>query len=103
LGIENKRGAPRRVILDPYFAQANKLMLARHAPHPHAAALFIDWSLSEEGQSMITTFGRVVARKGVKQRFPELVEKESFLVDVDFIGPILDQSGKEFSQIFLGR
>ena len=98
------RGAPvDQVILDPYFAQANKLMLARHAPHPHAAALFIDWALSEEGQSMITTFGRVVARKGVKQRFPELVEKESFLVDVDFIAPILDQSGKEFGQIFLGR
>ena len=97
-------GAPvDQVILDPYFAQANKLMLARHAPHPHAAALFYDWSLSEEGQSMITTFGRVVARKGVKQRFPELVQKESFLVDVDFIGPIMDQTGKEFSQIFLGR
>ena len=98
------RGAPiDLVILDPYFAQANKLMLARHAPHPHAAALFYDWALSEEGQSMITTFGRVVARKGVKQRFPELVEKESFLVDVDFIAPIMDQLGKEFSQIFLGR
>jgi iron(III) transport system substrate-binding protein len=98
------RGAPiDQVILDPYFAQANKLMLARHAPHPHAAALFMDWALSEEGQNMITTFGRVVARKGVKQRFPELVEKESFLVDVDFISPIMDQSGKEFSQIFLGR
>ena len=39
-------------------------------------------------------------RKGVKQRFPELVEKEYFLVEVDFIAPILDQSGKEFSQIF---
>ena len=98
------RGAPiDQVLLDPYFAQGNELMLARHAPHPHAAALFIDWSLSEEGQSMITSFGRVVARKGVKQRFPELVEKDSFLVGVDFIGPILDQSGKEFSQIFLGR
>ena len=98
------RGAPLdQVILDPYFAQANKLMLAHHAPHPHAAALFMDWALSEEGQSLITTFGRVVARKGVKQRFPELLEKESLLVDVDFIGPILDQSGKEFSQIFLGR
>lgn len=97
-------GAPiDQVILDPYFAQANKLMLARHAPHPHAAALFYDWALSEEGQSMITTFGRVVARKGVKQRFPELVQKESFLVDVDFIGPIMDQTGKEFGQIFLGR
>jgi iron(III) transport system substrate-binding protein len=98
------RGAPvEHIILDPYFAQANKLMMSRRAPHPHAAALFIDWSLSEEGQSMITTFGRVVARKGVKQRFPELVEKESLLVDVDFIGPIMDQVGKEFSQIFLGR
>jgi len=98
------RGAPLElVILDPYFAQANKLMMARHAPHPHAAALFIDWALSEEGQTMITTFGRVVTRKGVKQRFPELTAKESLLVDVDFIGPILDQTGKEFSQIFLGR
>ena len=98
------RGAPiEQVMLDPYFGQANKLMVSRHAPHPHAAALFTDWALSEEGQTMITTFGRVVARKGVKQRFPELVEKESFLVDVDFIGPIMDQTGKEFSQIFLGR
>jgi iron(III) transport system substrate-binding protein len=97
-------GAPvDQVILDPYFAQANKLMIARHAPHPHAAALFMDWALSEEGQGIITTFGRVVARKGVKQRFPELVEKEMFLVDVDFISPIMDQTGKEFSKIFLGR
>src|SRR5919106_488355 len=98
------RGAPLdQVILDPYFAQGNDLMLARHAPHPHAAALFYDWALSEEGQSMITTFGRVVSRKDVKQRFPELVEKNSLLVDVDFIGPILNESGREFSQIFLGR
>ena len=97
-------GAPvDQVILEPYYAQANKLMMARHAPHPHAAALFYDWALSEEGQSMITSFGRVVARKGVKQRFPELVQKEPFLVDVDFIGPVMEQTGKDFSQIFLGR
>jgi len=98
------RGAPvDQVIVDPYFAQANKLVLARHAPHPHAAALFMDWSLSEEGQSTVTTFGRVTARKGVKQRFPELMEKELFYSDVEFIGPIMDQTAKEFGQIFLGR
>lgn len=98
------KGAPIDwAILDPYFSQANKIMLARHARHPYAAALFIDWALSEEGQSMITTFGRVVARKGVKQRFPELVAKESFPVDVDFIGPVMEESGREFRQIFLGR
>jgi ABC-type Fe3+ transport system substrate-binding protein len=76
-------------------------MLARHAPHPHAAQLFIDWALSAEAQSIITSFGRVVARKGVTQRFPELMEKDPFLVDVDFLGPNLDRVGKEFTQIFL--
>ena len=40
-------------ILDPYYAKPNMLMLARHAPHPHAAALLIDWTLSEEGQSLL--------------------------------------------------
>jgi iron(III) transport system substrate-binding protein len=98
------RGAPvDQVIVDPYFSQPNKMVLARHAPHPHAAALFIDWALSEEGQSTVTTFGRVSARKGVKQRFPELLEKEIFHADVEFISPIMEQITKEFGQIFLGR
>jgi len=35
-------------------------------------------------------FWPVVDRKGVKQRFPDLVEKESLLVDVDVIAPMLD-------------
>ncbi len=98
------RGAPvDQVIVDPYFSQPNKMVLARHAPHPHAAALFLDWALSEEGQSTVTTFGRVSARKGVKQRFPELMEKEIFHADVEFISPIMEQTAKEFGQIFLGR
>jgi len=96
------KGAPIGwVALDPYFSHANYMMFARHAPHPHAAALFADWALSEEGQSVITTFGRVVARKGVKQRFPELGEKESIAVDIDFIGPILQETSKEFREIFI--
>jgi hypothetical protein len=52
---------------------------------------------------MITTFGRVVGRKSVKQRFPELVDRPMELADVEFIAPLLDQSAKEFGQIFLGR
>jgi len=62
-----------------------------------------DWALSDEGQVPVTTFGRVSARKGVKQRFLELMEKESFHADVDFIRPIMEQTAKEFGQIFLGR
>ncbi len=97
------KGAPIDiVVMEPYLALANYIMLARYAPHPYAAALFIDWSLSEEGEAMATTFGRVVARKGVKQRFPELLEKEPFVVDADFIAPMVEEGGREFRDIFLG-
>jgi iron(III) transport system substrate-binding protein len=98
-----EKGAPLDwVALDPYFSQANMIMLARYAPHPHAAALFLDWSLSEEGQSIVTSFGRVVARNGVKQRFPELMQKKSRLVDMDLIDPKVEKPLiKEFREIFI--
>jgi iron(III) transport system substrate-binding protein len=96
------QGAPIDwLVLEPGFTHSNYIMLAKQAPHPYAAGLFIDWSLSEEGQSMVTTFGRVVARKGVKQRFPALVEKENIVVDADYIGPILEETGKQFREVFL--
>jgi iron(III) transport system substrate-binding protein len=95
-------GAPVDLaIFDPYMALANYIMLGKHAVHPHAAALLIDWSLSEEGQAMVTSFGRVILRKGVKQRFPELSEKEPYVTDAEFLGPVLEESAKEFRQIFL--
>ncbi len=97
------RGAPLDwTLLDPYYAKPNMLMLARHAPHPHAAALLIDWTLSEEGQSLLASLSYVVARKGVKQSVPALLEKDSFLADPDFIGPILEETGKDFRGVFTG-
>ena len=97
------RGAPIDwTVLDPYYAKPNMLMLARHAPHPHAAALLIDWTLSDEGQSLLASLGYVVARKGVKQSVPALLEKESFLADPEFIGPILEETGKDFRSVFTG-
>src|SRR5262245_29158565 len=98
-----EKGAPLDwMALDPYFSQANMIMLARYAPHPHAAALFLDWSLSEEGQTIVTSFGRVVARNGVKQRFPELMQKKSRLVDMDLIDPQVEKIlTKEFREIFI--
>lgn len=88
-------------ILDPYFAKSNHIMIAKHAPHPHAAALFIDWALSEEGQSMIASFGRVVARKGIKQHFPELGQKEYLMTSPDMIGPVLSKNIDQFNEIFM--
>ncbi len=97
-----EKGAPIDwTILDPYFAKPNSISLPKHAPHPYAAALFIDWALSKEGQTMITTFGRVVARKGIKQRFPELQKVKYFLTHPDTIGPGLNKSIKQFQNIFM--
>ena len=98
-----EKGAPLDwVALDPYFSQANMIMLARYAPHPHAAALFLDWSLSEEGQTIVTSFGRVVARNGIKQRFPELMQKKSRLVDMELMDPTVEKTLiKEFRGIFI--
>ncbi|MBI4524898.1 MAG: extracellular solute-binding protein [Deltaproteobacteria bacterium] len=89
--------------LEPFFSSANYIMLGRRAPHPHAGALFVDWALSEEGQSVITSFGRVVARRGVRQRFPELLERQPITVDPNFIAPILEESSRQFREIFLDR
>lgn len=98
-----EKGAPLDwVALDPYFSQANMIMLARYAPHPHAAALFLDWSLSDEGQTIVTSFGRVVARNGIKQRFPELMQKKSRLVDMELMDPKVEKTLiKEFREIFI--
>jgi iron(III) transport system substrate-binding protein len=96
------QGAPIDwTILDPYYAKPNMMMLPRHAPHPHAAALLIDWTLSEEGQSMMAKLGYIVARRGIKQTTPALLEKDAILADPDFIGPILDDASREFRKIFI--
>jgi len=95
-------GATR--ILQPYRARIHRpafeIDSRRHAPHPHAAALLIDWTLSEEGQSLLASLGYVVARKGVKQSVAALLEKESFFADPDFIGPILEETGRDFRGVF---
>lgn len=95
------KGAPIDfVILDPYLAKPSEIMLLRRAPHPHAAALYLDWILSEEGQTMQASFGRIVARKGIKLEYPELVERKYFLAGAEEIGPDLAGATKEFNEIF---
>ncbi len=55
-GIVPKEGVP--VVLYP-------MMLFKDAPHPNAARLFIDWVLSEEGQSVVVNeIGDYSVREG---------------------------------------
>ena len=103
--VQHARAPSRAVTLVACGAEAGAHCPAFRLPappHPHAAALLIDWTLSEEGQSLLAGLGYVVARKGVKQSLPALLEKESFLADPDFIGPILEETGRDFRNVFTG-
>jgi iron(III) transport system substrate-binding protein len=54
--------------------------LLKNAPHPNAAKLWIEWSLSEEGQMLLASQGYVAVRKGMKA-----VEPEADLTNVTFL------------------
>ena len=67
-------GAPLEIIqADPVVAWPRRLLLARQAPHPNAARLFIDYVLSEEGQRLMANMGRTVVRPGIEIKHPRLV------------------------------
>lgn len=55
------------------------LTLARNAPHPHAAALFYDYLISEEGQRLIAKEGRVVTHPKVEPIYPRMKELQNLL------------------------
>lgn len=50
--------------------------LARFTFHPHAAALYIDFLLSEEGQKLLAELAYVPARTGVGPKDSELAERD---------------------------
>ena len=99
-----EKGAPIDYrILDPYPAEPNALALMRRSSHPYAALLFIDWMLSEEGQSLMAQqIPRMTLRKGIKQipRHQELYKKDFVFVNPASIGPNLNELIASYQQIF---
>jgi iron(III) transport system substrate-binding protein len=99
-----EKGAPIDYrLLDPYPGEPNGLALMRRSAHPHAAILFIDWMLSEEGQTVLAQqVPRMTLRKGIKQiaRHQELYKKEFVFVNPATLGPNLNELIASYQQIF---
>lgn len=99
-----EKGAPIDYrLLDPYPAEPNGLALMRRSAHPHAAILFIDWMLSEDGQTVLAQqVPRITLRNGIKQipRHQELTKKEFVFVNPASIGPNLNELMASYQQIF---
>lgn len=99
-----EKGAPINYhLLDPYPAEPTSLALIRRSAHPHASILFIDWMLSEEGQTVLAQqVPRITLRKGIKQipRHQELYRKEFVFVNPASIGPNLNDLIASYRQLF---
>ena len=74
------------------------LTMARNAPHPHSAALFYDYLISEEGQRLIAKEGRVVAHPKVEPIYPRMKELQGFLGTPRVQLNTLEQSHKFYKE-----
>jgi len=62
-----RRGAPIDFVpVQPVAARPQGIGVAKAAPHPHAALLFVDFVLSPEGQRLFESMGRGPASRKVK-------------------------------------
>lgn len=95
------KGAPLGFsVLPPRIIKPNGFFVAKKAPHPHAALLFTDWSLSEEGQKVLAVdLGKGVAMKGIPSKYKEFQGEPDYVVGPEF-GNQLKQHMTEFQKIF---
>lgn len=105
------KGAPVAIAFPgPTVVTLSPIQIAKYPPHPHAAALLIDYVLSEEAQTTIASLGRVPSRKGVKPPNPELKKlleelKEERIapLDPEMVGGRVDDAYKIIKEIFLAE
>jgi iron(III) transport system substrate-binding protein len=95
------KGAPLGFsVLPPRIIKPNGLFVAKKSPHPNAALLFTDWSLSEEGQKVLAVdLGKGVAMKGVPAKYKEFQGDPDYVVGPEF-GDKLKQHMADFQKIF---
>ncbi|HUP31241.1 MAG TPA: extracellular solute-binding protein [Usitatibacter sp.] len=68
-----QRGAPVEwYAIEPAIGRANGIAISRTSPHPHAAALFMDFVLSPEGQAILERGGYVPANRKLDSRAHKL-------------------------------
>ena len=98
-----RRGAPVEWSnsSDPIVTSINVVAHSVKAPHPNAAKVFINYILSEEGQTIIKNVSRVPLRPGVKPTVAKLDQStlKIHYVPADMFRKIADYE-KEFRDLF---
>ena len=86
---------------NPIITHGNIVSIARHAPHPNAARLFVDYFLSKKGQIVLNEAFVVPARTDIPPLAPSLDQSK---LNVHYVDPVLaenyNQYQKEYQEIF---
>ncbi len=89
--------------IQPLFFSPSLLFVAQGAPHPHAAALFVDYLLSEEGQRLIASTNRMPVNSRVASKEAQTLEgREIRMPDILDIGRRYNAIGNQYREIFPG-
>ena len=96
-----RRGAPIDwVPVQPVVARPQGIGIARNAPNPKAAAAFVDFVLSPEGQQMLESMGRVPVSTKVRTNLNQF---DYTLVDSATVLDEQDKWNKEWERLFLQK
>jgi len=95
-----RKGAPVDwVAQEPVFTKFQPIAVGAKAPHPNAAKLFVDFMLSDEGQKIIASFGRVPTRRAVPTNVQGL-DKLTFVIDEFSAADDFNKNYEQFRAIF---
>jgi iron(III) transport system substrate-binding protein len=98
------KGAPIDFrIFDPYAGEPDLLALLQRAPNPHAAILFYDWLISQDGQTKMSDLtGRISVRNGIKHQpwLQELLQKDFVFVTPSSRAVNLKEVTELYHQVF---
>ena len=96
-----RKGAPIDYVpVQPVVARPQGIGVAKNAPHPNAAQLFTEYVMSDEGQKLFESMGRVPAKPNAKS---ELNNFPFILIDPV---TVLDESArweKVWNELFVRR
>ena len=93
-------------LLDPAPSSAAQIMVLKNVTHPYASLLFVDFTLSDEGQKILATAEYFPARKGVAA-LPSIAGavpanagvKENFVSPLE-VAEMKARSGEIYNELF---
>jgi iron(III) transport system substrate-binding protein len=96
-----ERGAPINwVALGPVPATLVGAGIASQAPHPNAARVFLDFLLSRDGQKLMQTPGRMVARSDLHNEQAAMLRELKIVPVSPSLAEKLDEYAKQLRAIF---